>query len=66
MAIQYINGARASDPIIKAIEAELDNLESALKQLDSIEDTIIVMHKVEALMKVYSQFTTPFEIMVIG
>ena len=66
MAIQYINGASASDPIIKAIESELDKLESALKQLDSIEDTIIVMHKVEALMKVYSQFTIPFATMVVG
>jgi cytochrome c len=66
MAIQYINGATADSPIIKAIEAELDWLDERIEVIKDIEDRLILMYKHQALMKVYRQFTTPFETMVIG
>jgi hypothetical protein len=66
MAIQYINGATAENPVIKAIEAELDWLDEIMETVQNIDDRVILMYKYQSLMKVYRQFTTPFETMVIG
>ena len=65
MAIQYINGATAENPVIKAIETELDRM-NAQRDTLSFEDRLILDYRYDTLMRIYCKFTTPFETMVIG
>ena len=65
MAIQYINGATADNPVIKAIETELDRM-NAQRDTLSFEDRLILDYRYDTLMRIYSKFTTPFDTMVVG
>lgn len=69
MAIQYINGATVDNPVIVALESEIDRMDAILSERNpklSTLDLLTLEHKREALMKVYRQFTTPFDTMVVG
>lgn len=67
MSIVYVNGATADNPVIKGLEAEIDRLDLLIESATlGGMDVLITMHKREALMRVYRQFTQPFSAVLIG